>query len=386
MTIVLVHNLGKNIRGGAERVFSTYTTALIAMGNKVVIVSTESFHSAQSFQIHTHAPDEYSLWVPNIISFPRLGALKKWQRFFWHIIDLVNPWSIWQWYHFLKDLQPDIVWTHNLKGLGALPLVLRWFFPTQRWIHTLHDPQLIEPSGLFMIGHEQALLKPSYLQRTWMKVSMWWIGSPTLVTSPTQWLLSIHTQRHYFPLSKSILSKNPSTLTTTTPMITQESPTILWIGQLEIHRGIYFFLNALQTIRRHQPHLPNIIIVGDGRLRDDVTQRCHALGILRIDRQTDEQLHALWARTKFALVTSLCYENAPTVITEAHARGIPVLAPSAGGIPEMIEEGNTGWLYQPNDEGAFIRAFHQALYDARRFPPLITDPTQQVKKILGALL
>ena len=47
---------------------------------------------------------------------------------------------------------------------------------------------------------------------------------------------------------------------------------------------------------------------------------------------------------------TLCYENSPTVISEAHHNNCLVLASDIGGISEMITEGNNGWLFEPGNK------------------------------------
>jgi glycosyltransferase involved in cell wall biosynthesis len=54
-------------------------------------------------------------------------------------------------------------------------------------------------------------------------------------------------------------------------------------------------------------------------------------------------------------------DNAPNVIAEAHACGLPVLASSVGGIPEMIEPGQTGSLVHPADPHALAAAIQETL-------------------------
>lgn len=57
--------------------------------------------------------------------------------------------------------------------------------------------------------------------------------------------------------------------------------------------------------------------------------------------------------TDLLLVCSAEFDPLPTVILEAAAQGTAVLAPRIGGVPEMIIEDETGWLYQAEDwEGA----------------------------------
>jgi glycosyltransferase involved in cell wall biosynthesis len=40
------------------------------------------------------------------------------------------------------------------------------------------------------------------------------------------------------------------------------------------------------------------------------------------------------------------YENAPMSILESYASGKPIIGANIGGIPEMIEEGRTGWCFE----------------------------------------
>ena len=49
-------------------------------------------------------------------------------------------------------------------------------------------------------------------------------------------------------------------------------------------------------------------------------------------------------------------ENAPLIINEARAAGCPVIAPAIGGIPELIEDGIDGILWNPDDDLSLVRA------------------------------
>jgi glycosyltransferase involved in cell wall biosynthesis len=68
-----------------------------------------------------------------------------------------------------------------------------------------------------------------------------------------------------------------------------------------------------------------------------------------------DQLAGLYAAADLLVVPSLI-DNAPNVIAEAHACGLPVLASAVGGIPEMIEPGRTGALVPPADSAALAVA------------------------------
>jgi glycosyltransferase involved in cell wall biosynthesis len=68
-----------------------------------------------------------------------------------------------------------------------------------------------------------------------------------------------------------------------------------------------------------------------------------------------EALATLYAAADLLVVPSLI-DNAPNVIAEAHACGLPVLASAVGGIPEMVEPGLTGELVPPTDSAALATA------------------------------
>ena len=65
-----------------------------------------------------------------------------------------------------------------------------------------------------------------------------------------------------------------------------------------------------------------------------------------------------------ALVLPSAQENAPMVIAEAMAAGVPVVATRVGGIPDMIRHGETGLLYEPGDLDALTSCLRSLLRDA----------------------
>jgi glycosyltransferase involved in cell wall biosynthesis len=67
--------------------------------------------------------------------------------------------------------------------------------------------------------------------------------------------------------------------------------------------------------------------------------------------RTGESLHALVRGARAVVLPSEWYENAPMSVLESMALGKPVLGARIGGIPELIDEGQTGWLFASGDVG-----------------------------------
>jgi hypothetical protein len=67
----------------------------------------------------------------------------------WHIIDIFHFASKNKIRQILQTEKPDLVHTHNLMGLGFLiPRLIKKM--GLRYIHTVHDVQLVEPSGIIL--------------------------------------------------------------------------------------------------------------------------------------------------------------------------------------------------------------------------------------------
>jgi len=93
--------------------------------------------------------------------------------------------------------------------------------------------------------------------------------------------------------------------------------------------------------------------------RNNLQDEVHFLGNISI---ADVQLELSRAN---CLVVPSFQENAPLTIAEAMAVGVPVVASNVGGIPEMIEDGNTGLLIDPHDIRSISDAVLKIFSDER---------------------
>ncbi len=94
-----------------------------------------------------------------------------------------------------------------------------------------------------------------------------------------------------------------------------------------------------------------------------------------------EGVRAALAHADALVLGSRWPENAPLVILEARAAGCPVVAPDAGGIPEILEHGRDGLLYPPGDAPALARALREVLgWPAGRVrsPPGVDEVVGQI--------
>ncbi len=361
MKIILINNLYKPYaRGGAERVVKIIADGLIEAGQEVVVVSSRPWRTLQpSRDCHASAiamarNDSYYSW--NIISYYNLGKLPKIFRPIWHLINIFNIHSYFKIKRILKREQPDLVMTHNLMGIGFLtPLVIKRLKRSGvsassvlcKHIHTLHDIQLLHPSGLMNAGEEKKI--DNMFPRVYQWINQKLFSKVDVVVSPSEWLMQMHKDRGFFLNSNRVIMHNP-----TTSCHSRESGNsknysrdsrlrgndnkkfvFLYVGQIEKHKGVELLVEAFKKLNNQKYELQ---IIGDGEALGALQQECSdCLNHVKfLGRKKTEEVRELMQKSDCLVVPSLCYENQPTVIIEAMQNNLPVIASDIGGIPELL--------------------------------------------------
>ena len=111
-----------------------------------------------------------------------------------------------------------------------------------------------------------------------------------------------------------------------------------------------------------------LVVVGDGPERDRLEALVRQLGVservyLAGQRSKSETLSLMAACD--LLVLNSTYEGLPHVLLEAMSLGLPVVATSVGGTPELVRDGENGCLVPPLDDEALLRTLSNLSSDSR---------------------
>lgn len=143
-------------------------------------------------------------------------------------------------------------------------------------------------------------------------------------------------------------------------------PETLLVGsvcRLIAQKGLSFALRGFAQIARDFPHV-HYVIAGDGDLRGALQAEAAALGLRErvhfLGWRSDA--HAIFAALDLLLAPSL-WEGFGLVFLEAMALGVPILSARVSAIPEVVIDGETGWLVPPADPAAIAGALRGALRD-----------------------
>ncbi len=139
------------------------------------------------------------------------------------------------------------------------------------------------------------------------------------------------------------------------------TPLLVSVGRLETNKGFHVLIDALRRLR-DRPWM--WVLVGDGPRRSLLEQQVADAGLgTRIrfaGRVDDHALHA-WYEAASVFVHPTLYEGSSLVTLEAMAHRRAVVASNAGGLPDKVRPGHTGWLVPPGDAGALAAALAEAL-------------------------
>ena len=242
--------------------------------------------------------------------------------------------------------RPDLVHTQHLQGFS----VATWKAVKKRGlplVQTLHDYYLLCPK-ITMYHRDMNCTKLcrscSLFSRPKQRLS-------TLVdhvVSVSKFVLDRHLKEHYFTRAKcSVINNYAPDRQEPEGSISCGTVKFGFLGQLTPHKGIEFCLKAYSGIR---PGAATLKVAGAGKgdyvnfLRQKYEgPNVHFLGFVS-PRELFDQINVL-------IVPSPWQEALGLVILEAYSFGIPVIAARRGGIPEVVEEGKTGFLLTRPDRG-----------------------------------
>ena len=141
---------------------------------------------------------------------------------------------------------------------------------------------------------------------------------------------------------------------------------IIYAGVLTPLKGIHHLINAFSRVAEEFPSAKLFLVGRDqnktyaAELKKQIEKSGLNDRIQFIGAQPQSQL-AVWMAKATVLVLPSMSEGLGRVIIEAMATGIPVIGSDVGGIPELVEDGVTGFLVPPGDEHVLAEKLRWAL-------------------------
>lgn len=142
-----------------------------------------------------------------------------------------------------------------------------------------------------------------------------------------------------------------------------DAPVVGSVCRLAEQKGLIYGLRAFSQVAARFPHA-HYVIAGDGPLRPQLEAEAARLGVAPNVHFLGwrDDARAIMAGLDVLLAPSL-WEGFGLVFLEAMALRVPVIATRVSAIPEVVIDGETGWLVPPRDPDATGAALDEALAD-----------------------
>lgn len=330
MNILLVHNFYQT-KGGEDVVFQNERALLEQNG-----------HCVQSYVVRNNAIDSYGRKLA---------------------VSLNTPFSFSAYFRMLKLLsrnRPDIVHVHNYFPLLS-PSV---FYACRKLnipvVHTLHNYRSVCPTTFLLVDGE--INEKSILSRSWWTIKERVYRNSLFATFVLVCMVELHkaigtwskrVDRFIvlteFSKSKFVDAGWPEKKIAVKSNFIEDPefrPAVgrqgyaLYLGRLSKEKGIDTLLESWEG------NAFPLKVVGEGPLMELIrAQENPAIELLGF--QEKAQVLKLISEADFVVFPSIWYETFGMVLIEAFACGTPVIGSNLGSIPDIVEDGVTGLLFEP---------------------------------------
>ncbi len=143
---------------------------------------------------------------------------------------------------------------------------------------------------------------------------------------------------------------------TSSPHVAQTSLSMLAVGRFHHVKNHAFLIEACARLKRRRRPFA-CFIAGEGKERSSLQILIQRLGlehqVILLGHLSRSKLEAFYENSNLVVLTSRS-EGLPLVLMEAMARGKIVLAPSISGIPELVMDGQNGFLFRSGSIDDFL--------------------------------
>lgn len=341
-----------NNLAGAETCLQRVSEGLFKNRENVFVICT--YPNLEKLKIEScNGIKVYRIKNDNIYSM--LNASKKplYLKLLWNLKRQKSFQSYQKVKRILSREKPDLVHTHNLYTLSPqiFKAVKELEIPL---IHELHDYNLIclrnsllHGSGKVCKNSRMSCKSYSYLKNQFIKFK------PDIIIAPSKFVIDKHKEFGFFRdiMCKTLPHGVP--LPETKGVKDYDNIDLLYVGTLSNYKGVHSLIQAFKQVNRCDIRLH---ICGRGESEGEYIKLAQGDKRIRFHGFVSERkLNCLYDIANVLVVPSIWYDISPTVIYEAFVHGTPVIGSRIGGIPELINDGINGFLYEPGNEEKLVK-------------------------------
>jgi glycosyltransferase involved in cell wall biosynthesis len=268
----------------------------------------------------------------------------------------------------VATFKPDVINTHCMLS-----------FATDSWkagyerqipiVHTLHEFNLIcRNTTAFRNGKMCESICPG----CWHNIPKRWMASMvSAVNGVSEDTLQRHLDLGYFAhipreLRRVIWSMPPIGIKSRAAAASDRPFTLGYIGRIVPEKGIDVLLSAVDRLKGNNWEL---LVAGTAAPPLDIAELSQRASHLPVKFLGSVKAEDFYPRIDVLVVPALWAEPGPLVVAEAFANAVPVVGSRMGGIRDKVEDGKTGWLFEPHDVDALTAILERLIAEGRAALP-----------------
>ena len=363
---------------GGQGVYLHYVTRELArMGHDVHVIAgvpyptvapEVSIHRLKTFSFWSYldAFDEYAYRTHPLTFFHPLNFF-EFASTRYTLSSLLNIFSL-RAYHKLNELEREVPFDviHDNQTLGyGIWLMKQSGRPV---VANVHHPLAIDRQNEVQQARSLGKLVSRLLWFPW--VMQHWVASriDTIITGSDASAESVMDtfdlpRKHIRVIHDGVEAETFHPL----PEVTSEPYSVLFVGNTEDkNKGLRFLLEALRLLRGETPfHLTVVHRPGSHEAPRLVRELGLHGKVTFLEQLSTDELVRVYNGAQLLVSPSL-YEGFGLPAAEAQACGTPVIATSAGALPEIVEDGVSGMIVPPGDAAALAKAIAILIQDPER--------------------
>jgi len=346
--LYVVNTYFPDMNGGAPKSVQLLAQAMVADGHDVVVVRLSDEKHITEYEhegVKVYSLPIRNLYLPNEEHKPA-----KWKRLCWHLLDMFNPWAAYDFWNVLKKEQPDIVNSNTVSGFSTSIFHVTKIMNI-KLVHTMRDYYLMCPqSGMYREKKNCESICNSC--KPFAAVRKLASKNVDMFLGNSQFVVDRHNKHHVLPNEVSCYNQwNTNGDDEIVGRRSLHKPGFIrfgYIGRINELKGVDVLINACSEITTE-----NWDLQVAGTADPDFMKKLEVLApVGKVEFLNWVSAKGFYESIDVLVCPSTYHDPLPRVVYEAYKYGIPVIAASTGGTPEMVDHGETGYLYEANDVSA----------------------------------
>lgn len=347
MKILMINTLyPPTVVGGAERSVSILAQTLTDSGISVSVITLKpgikSIEKEDRGKVNIYYLPLHNLYFPFSRRKPPNIC-----RLLWHSLDIYNPFMARLVDEIISIEKPDILHTHVITGfsVSVWSIAKRYKLPV---VHSLRDYSLLCPRST-MFKNLKNCLDICFQCKIFSIYKIKATNMVQGVIANSQFIMKRHRLNGAFSdvtLQEVIHSAfDPREILEPQNKPVSNELILGYLGRLEKNKGIELLLNIFHTLEYPNVHL----WVGGTGIESFESKIKSVYSDPRINYLGFVKPKNFYPFIDLLIQPSLWHEPLSRTIIEAYSWGKPVLVSNRGGTPEIVEDGRTGFIFDPDN-------------------------------------